>query len=72
MRLYAFSVSTRFPGSCDRYIERMPIRTSGLNDWPAIGRTYRHLLPLMPLAIEQLDATGAHETTYLLDGATAE
>ena len=46
------------PGSCDRYIERMPIRTSSLNDWPAIGRTYRHLLPLMPLAIEQLDAAG--------------
>ena len=43
-------------GSCDRRIERMRIRTSFLDDLPAVGRYYRFLLPLMPLAIEAFSA----------------
>ncbi|MHC4561157.1 MAG: glycosyltransferase [Planctomycetota bacterium] len=46
------------PGSCDDAIERRCIRTSDLSDLPGVGRYYRHLLPLMPLAIEQIDASG--------------
>jgi len=45
------------PGSCDRHIEAMRIRTSFLDDLPGARRYYRHMLPLMPLAIERLDAT---------------
>lgn len=48
----------RVPGACDATIERMPIRTSGLNDLPGVGRYYRLLLPLMPLAVERLPAEG--------------
>jgi len=44
------------PGSSDRHIERMRIRTSVLNDLPGAPRYYRHLLPVMPLAMEALDA----------------
>jgi glycosyltransferase involved in cell wall biosynthesis len=47
----------RVPGACDARIERMRIRTSVLNGLPAVRRYYRHLLPLMPLAIEQMDAS---------------
>ncbi len=46
------------PGSCSPEIEAMHIRTSCLNDLPGVGRYYRNLLPLMPLAIERLDARG--------------
>jgi len=43
-------------GSCHQEIERMRIRTSCLNDIPAVERIYRCLLPAMPMAIEQFDA----------------
>jgi len=46
----------RIPGVCDRHIERMRIITSFLNDLPRVGFYYRHLLPLMPLAIERMPA----------------
>ena len=43
-------------GACDRWIERMRIITSFLNDLPGVKRYYRYLLPAMPLAIERLNA----------------
>jgi len=43
-------------GSCDRRIEDRRIITSFLNDLPGVGRYYRYLLPLMPAAIESMDA----------------
>lgn len=46
------------PGSCDARIERMRTVTSILNDLPGVRYYYRYLLPLMPLAVERLDATG--------------
>jgi glycosyltransferase involved in cell wall biosynthesis len=45
------------PGSVDADIERRSIRTSWLNDLPGVDRYYRHLLPAMPLTIEQFDLT---------------
>lgn len=45
------------PGSCDAAIERMRIRTSWLDSLPGIGRYYRGLLPVMPLAVERLDTS---------------
>jgi len=45
------------PGSCSPLIEAKAIRTSWLNDLPAVSRYYRHLLPLMPLAIERMDVS---------------
>jgi glycosyltransferase involved in cell wall biosynthesis len=44
------------PGTCDRHIERMPIVTSFLNALPGVGRYYRYLLPVMPLAMEWMNA----------------
>ena len=44
------------PGSYDGRIESMRIITSGLNDFPGVRHYYRYLLPLMPLAIERLEA----------------
>ncbi len=46
------------PGTCHASIERMPIISTFLNDLPAVRYYYRYLLPLMPLAVECLDATG--------------
>ncbi len=46
------------PGTCDSRIERMSIKTSFLNDLPGVGRYYRHLLPIMPFVIEQMDLSG--------------
>jgi len=46
------------PGACDARIERMRIIGSVLNELPGVRHYYRYLLPLMPLAIERLDATG--------------
>ena len=43
------------PGSTCELIERRRVRTSFLNDLPAVGRYYRLLLPAMPLAAERLD-----------------
>lgn len=45
-------------GSCDDRIEGMRIITSFLNDLPGVRHYYRHLLGVMPLAIESIDATG--------------
>jgi len=44
------------PGSCDARIERMRIVTSALDDLPGVRHYYRHLLLLMPLAIERMEA----------------
>jgi glycosyltransferase involved in cell wall biosynthesis len=43
------------PGSCDRRIEAMPIRTSVLDDLPGGRRWFRLLLPALPLVIERFD-----------------
>ncbi len=43
-------------GSCCDEIERMRIRTSWLDDLPAAEKYYRNLLPLMPFAIEGIQA----------------
>ena len=43
-------------GSGDETIERCRIITSLLSDLPGVRRYYRHLLPLMPLAMEAVDA----------------
>lgn len=43
------------PGSVSPAIERHRPHTSLLQQIPGIGRFYRHLLPLYPLAIEHLD-----------------
>jgi glycosyltransferase involved in cell wall biosynthesis len=45
-------------GSVSPTIERHRILTSPLQKIPGIAKSYRHLLPLMPWAIEQLDLTG--------------
>lgn len=47
----------RVPGACAETIERMRIRTSWLDDLPGVRHYYRSLLPIMPLAAEQMDAT---------------
>jgi glycosyltransferase involved in cell wall biosynthesis len=47
------------PGTVSPVIERHPIETSFLQRVPGIGRLYRHLLPLYPLAIEGLDVGDA-------------
>jgi glycosyltransferase involved in cell wall biosynthesis len=46
------------PGSVSPAISRHRIRTSVLQHVPAIGRVYRELLPLFPVAIELLDLDG--------------
>ncbi|MFP4104790.1 MAG: glycosyltransferase [Phycisphaerae bacterium] len=46
------------PGSCPSLTRNRRVHTSFLDDLPAIGRVYRHLLPAMPLAIERMDLSG--------------
>jgi glycosyltransferase involved in cell wall biosynthesis len=43
----------RRPGAVSPTIERMSIHTSWLQYIPGVGRYYRYLLPLLPLAIQQ-------------------
>ena len=47
----------RVPGACDEQIESMRVKTSWLNSLPGVKRYYRHLLGLMPMAIERMDAS---------------
>ncbi|MFW6133179.1 MAG: glycosyltransferase [Planctomycetota bacterium] len=42
------------PGSCTADIEAARPHTSWLNELPGVGRAYRHLLGLMPLAVERM------------------
>jgi glycosyltransferase involved in cell wall biosynthesis len=46
------------PGSCGPVIESRRITTSFLQRLPGAERSYRHFLPLFPLAIESLDLRG--------------
>jgi glycosyltransferase involved in cell wall biosynthesis len=46
------------PGKLSPMIERHKIQTSPLQRFPNVGRYYRHLLPLMPWAIERFDFSG--------------
>ena len=43
------------PGSCSRTIESRPIHTSWVDDLPRAEKIYRHLLPVLPAAIESMD-----------------
>lgn len=43
------------PGSVSPVLERMPPRTSFLQNVPGIHRTYRHYLPLFPAAVRSFD-----------------
>ena len=59
-----FPAATRYallhvPGSVSPTIEAAPIRTSFLQHLPGSSRYYRPLLPLFPVAIEQLDLDGS-------------
>src|SRR5258708_1197527 len=46
------------PGKVSSLIESHRIRTSPLQHIPHIKRLYRHFLPLMPWAMDQLNFTG--------------
>jgi glycosyltransferase involved in cell wall biosynthesis len=46
------------PGRVSPAIERHKIMTSPIQHIPGIGRYYRHLLPILPWAIESLDFSG--------------
>ncbi|MCK4601708.1 MAG: glycosyltransferase, partial [Phycisphaerae bacterium] len=45
-------------GACPTITRGRTVRTSLLNDLPGAARYYRHLLPLMPLAVERMDVSG--------------
>lgn len=45
-------------GSLSDTIERMDIRTSFIQKIPLLKKRYRHLLPILPLAIERFDLMG--------------
>ncbi len=45
-------------GTVSASIERHPIHTSFLQRLPGVARSYRHYLPLYPLAVRQLDLRG--------------
>jgi glycosyltransferase involved in cell wall biosynthesis len=53
-----FSLIEFLPPEERRFLGGRPVRTSFLQRIPGIRRTYRRYLPLMPLAIEQLDVAG--------------
>ncbi|MGH9560841.1 MAG: glycosyltransferase [Terracidiphilus sp.] len=46
------------PACVPRSLTDRRLTTSFLNQLPLVRRAYRHLLPLYPLAVEQLDLTG--------------
>jgi len=54
----------------DSVISARPVRTSFLNRVPGARTHYRALLPLMPLAIEQLDL-GGHEIVLSISNAVS-
>jgi glycosyltransferase involved in cell wall biosynthesis len=45
-------------GSLTERIENRPVHVSFLNKFPLAHKYYRHLLPLMPMAIERFDLSG--------------
>jgi glycosyltransferase involved in cell wall biosynthesis len=48
----------RVPNSVSPAIETHPIRSSAVGLLPAVGRFYRHLLPLFPAVVETFDLDG--------------
>lgn len=52
-----FAVVNVAPPQQQGFLGGRPVRTSFLQRLPGIGRFYRHLLPLWPLAVEQFDVT---------------
>ena len=48
----------RVPGQVSPVIERRKIETSFVQSIPFAGRSYRHLLPLFPAAVEMFDLDG--------------
>ena len=53
-----FAVLDAVPEQQRSFLAKYPVQTTFLQKLPGIGRYYRHVLPLMPLAIEQLDLSG--------------
>jgi glycosyltransferase involved in cell wall biosynthesis len=53
-----FSLIDFLPEGQRSFLGGRPVRTSYLQRMPGARRRYRHLLPLMPLAIEQFDLSG--------------
>jgi glycosyltransferase involved in cell wall biosynthesis len=45
-------------GNCEPIVRGRRVITSFLNDLPGVRSYYRHLLPLMPMAIERFDLSG--------------
>lgn len=60
------------PGSTSPAIERMSITTSFLQDFPGVGRYYRWLLPLMPLAVGSLSVPRQTRLVVSLSHAVAK
>ena len=55
-----FTLFDRFPGAARSGLSYESLQTSWFNRLPGLSRWYRHMLPLMPAAIESLDLRG-HE-----------
>jgi UDP-N-acetylmuramyl pentapeptide phosphotransferase/UDP-N-acetylglucosamine-1-phosphate transferase/glycosyltransferase involved in cell wall biosynthesis len=53
-----FSLFDFLPPESRQFIHNKPVHTSFLQRMPLARTKHRHYLPLMPLAIEQLDVTG--------------
>ena len=53
-----FSVIDFLPTADRRFLKGKNVITTFLQHWPGASRAYRLLLPLMPLAVEQLDVSG--------------
>lgn len=60
------------PGKLSPAIERMDIRTSFLQKLPGASRHYRHLLPLMPRAVESLELPGDVDLVLSFSHAVAK
>jgi glycosyltransferase involved in cell wall biosynthesis len=53
-----FAVVDAVPPEQRGFLDRYAVQTTFIQKLPLAGRFYRHYLPLMPLAIEQLDLSG--------------
>lgn len=53
-----FAVVDAVPPGQRGFLDRYAVQTTFIQKLPLAGRFYRHYLPLMPLAIEQLDLSG--------------
>lgn len=53
-----YSLVDFLPDEQRGFIQHKPVKTSFLQELPFAKKHYRHLLPLMPLAVEQFDLSG--------------